>query len=70
MVLSGCAQGQNCAPIATLPVAYRSEASCLAARGDIVAASAELGFDRVIAECRPHAPTASRKGEAGPAPTA
>ena len=49
MVLIGCAQGQQCAPIATLPVAYRNEALCLAARGDIVAASSDLSDDRVFA---------------------
>ncbi len=54
MVLIGCSNGgQQCTPIATLPSAYRSEATCLGARAEIVAASSELGFDRVIAECRP-----------------
>ena len=52
MVLIGCANGQECAPVMTLPVAYQSESSCLAARGEIVAASDGLGFDRVFAECR------------------
>ena len=52
MVLIGCANGQECAQVMTLPVAYQSESSCLAARSEIVAASEGLGYDRVFAECR------------------
>ena len=52
MVLIGCAQGQTCAPVMTLPVAYQNRASCLADRADMVAAIAGQGYDRVIAECR------------------
>lgn len=52
MVLIGCAQGQTCAPVMTLPVAYRSKASCLADRTDMVAASDGLGYERLFAECR------------------
>ena len=53
MILMGCTNGAHqCAPIATMPVAYQSEASCIAARADIVAASGGLGYDRVIANCR------------------
>lgn len=60
MILVGCSNaGDQCAPIATMPVAYRSEAGCLAARADIVAASSGLGYDRVIANCR-------RQTSAGP----
>lgn len=53
MVLIGCAQGGvQCAPIATMPVAFRDQASCLEARADMVAASSGLGYARVTAECR------------------
>lgn len=53
MVLFGCAQGPAaCEAIATMPVAYASEASCLQAREDILSASPNLGFARVVAECR------------------
>lgn len=53
MVLMGCGSGQvSCAPIATLPVAYASEASCLQSRGEILRASGDLGYGRVVAECR------------------
>lgn len=52
MVLIGCGQGQACAPVMTLPVAYQSKASCLADRGDMVAAISDQGYGRVIAECR------------------
>lgn len=70
MVLIGCAQGgQQCSPIATLPIAYRSAASCMDARSDMVAATADLGYARVIAECRPQAST-PRKIAAKAVPTA
>ena len=59
MVLIGCGPGATaCEPIATLPVAYASQAACLGARGDILAASAGLGT--MIAECRPAASAAAR----------
>ena len=58
MVLIGCAPGAQCAPIATMPVAYRSQTTCLDARAEIVAATAGLGYGKITAECRPqpHAP--------------
>lgn len=57
MVLIGCPQGAaGCAPIATMPVAYASEASCLQARADILSVSQNMGFARVTAECRPQDP--------------
>ena len=52
MVVIGCSQAEQCAPVMTLPVAYRSEASCLADRGDIVSALTGDGLARVFAECR------------------
>jgi hypothetical protein len=53
MILLGCTDGGiQCAPISTLPVAYQSEALCLAARADMVAATTGLGYGRVIADCR------------------
>ncbi len=56
MVLIGCAQATDqCAPIATLPIAYRSGVSCLDARAGMVAATGDLGYARIIAECRPQA---------------
>ena len=62
MTLIGCTTGgHQCAPIATLPVAYQSEVSCLAARADIVAASSGLGYDRVIANCRRQGPARPEK---------
>lgn len=66
MVLIGCAQGEQCAPIATMPVAYRNEATCLDARAEMVAATAELGYVRVIAECRPQAPAARKVAAKAP----
>ena len=45
----------------TLPVAYQSEASCLADRSGIVAASSGLGYGRLYAECREQARAAKRQ---------
>ena len=60
MVLMGCGQNAlECERIATLPVAYQSQASCLAARPEILAASTDLGFARVEAECRSAAPASA-----------
>ena len=71
MVLIGCSQGaSSCAPIATMPVAYASEASCLDARADILSLSSGLGYARVIAECRPHGSAAPRKANLRTVPTA
>ena len=62
MILLGCTNGGNqCAPISTLPVAYQSEALCLAARADMVAASTGLGYDRVVANCRRQDPVSPRR---------
>jgi hypothetical protein len=69
MVLVGCAQGQQCATIATLPVAYRDETGCLAARSEMVAASSDLGFERVFAECRKQARAGSRQASVRAEPT-
>ena len=60
MILIGCAQGgTQCAPIATMPVAFRNQASCLEARADMVAASTDLGYAQVTAECRQQGKTPS-----------
>lgn len=71
MILLGCTNGGNqCAPISTLPVAYQSEALCLAARADMVAASTGLGYERVIADCRSQGPAGSRREGAKASSTA
>ena len=57
MILIGCGSGEaSCATIATLPVAYANEASCLQSREDILRASGNLGYGRVVAECRRNGP--------------
>lgn len=64
MVLIGCGTGQDCAPVATMPVAYRSQASCLADRSSIIAASSDLGFQRLIAECHERPKAALKRARA------
>jgi hypothetical protein len=59
MVLIGCSQSAQCAPITTLPVAYNSRNSCLEARSEILAASGDMGYKSVRAECRVSVPASS-----------
>ena len=61
MVLFGCAGTQDCAAIATMPVAYRSKAACVADQTNILSATGDLGYRRVFAECREQGRTSMRK---------
>jgi hypothetical protein len=62
MVLIGCSQNASqCESVATLPVAYASMSSCLAARSEILSASGDLGYGSLRAECRAAVPAASFK---------
>jgi hypothetical protein len=67
MILIGCSQGEQCAPVMTLPVAYRTEASCLADRTAMIAATGSLGHGRVFAECRKQSVSDQASAPAGPA---
>ena len=51
MVVLGCAQGDTCRPVMTMPAAYQTEQACMADRGDIVDALSTPGV-RLVAECR------------------
>lgn len=71
MVLIGCPQGTAaCEPIATMPVAYANEATCMQARADILSVSHDLGYARVVAECRPQGSQLRREAKAPAQPTA
>jgi len=70
MILIGCADGAECAPVMTLPVAFQSEASCLDARSEMVAAGEGLGYDRLFAECRAQSRPARNQAGAGKTPLA
>jgi hypothetical protein len=62
MILMGCSQNAtSCETIATMPVAYASEASCRSSSSEILAASPSLGYARVYADCRPQSPATSSK---------
>ena len=64
MVLIGCSQGSGpCETIATMPVAYVSEASCLGSRSEILSLTSDLGYARVTADCRPQASAVSRNSD-------
>lgn len=71
MVLLNCGPNAGtCEAIATMPVAYPSEATCLGARAEIVSAIRESGFARVRADCRPQRPGAQVTTAAKPRPDA
>jgi hypothetical protein len=62
MVLIGCSQNASqCESVATLPMAYASMSSCLAARSEILSVTSDLGYASVRAECRTAIPAASSK---------
>lgn len=56
LILLGCSQGVGeCQTIATLPLAYASQVSCLDSRSEILKSLPDMGYARVEAECRPQA---------------
>ena len=56
----GCADGSaNCAPVATVPTHFASEAACSAAAGDALLRNSDLDFPTLVAECRPAAAPAA-----------
>ena len=71
MVLLGCSQGMtSCETIATLPVAYASESSCIGSRSEILSLSSDLGYAHVVADCRPRGPAGPRESNLRTPPTA
>ena len=53
IAIFGCADGSAaCAPVATVPTHYSSQAACSAATGDALIANSDLDFPTLSAECR------------------
>ena len=53
IAIMGCADGSaGCAPVATAPTHYASEATCAAATADALASRTDLDFPTRLAECR------------------
>ena len=56
----GCGDGSvQCAPVATVPTEYTSEAECSAATQDVLMRNSDLDFPTLVAQCK--------KGSARPA---
>jgi len=53
IAILGCADGgTGCAPVATVPTQYASEAACAAAAPEALINNSDLDFPTLIAECR------------------
>ena len=63
IAILGCADGTAaCAPVATLPTRYESQAACQAATADALMTGGDFDFPTVLAQCRPaKAPAAERR---------
>ena len=70
IAILGCADGgANCAPVATVPTHYASQAACSAATGDALLRNSDLDFPTLVAECRPAAaPTSASHQRPQPIP--
>jgi hypothetical protein len=54
IAILGCADGSTqCAPVATVPTHYASQAACSAATPQALMANSDLDFPTLLAECRP-----------------
>jgi len=53
IAIMGCADGSaNCTQVATMPTRYESRAACVAATPNMLAASTNLDFPSLLAECQ------------------
>ena len=60
IAILGCGDGSvQCAPVATVPTEYTSEAECSAATQDVLMRNSDLDFPTLVAQCK--------KGSARPA---
>ena len=60
IAILGCADGgAGCAPVATVPTHYASEAACSAAAPEALIDNSDLDFPTLVAECRSVAAPAS-----------
>ena len=60
IAILGCADGgTGCAPVATVPTHYASEAACSAAAPEALIDNSDLDFPTLVAECRPAATSAA-----------
>jgi hypothetical protein len=53
IAILGCGDGSvQCAPVATVPTEYTSEAECSAATQDVLLKNSDLDFPTLVAQCR------------------
>ena len=53
IAILGCGDGQiQCAPVATVPTHFKSEAACAAATREALIANSDLDFPTLVARCR------------------
>ena len=70
IAILGCADGgTGCAPVATVPTHYASEAACSAAAPEALIDNSDLDFPTLVAECRPAATSAAAADDRQPVPT-
>jgi hypothetical protein len=68
IAILGCGDGSiQCAPVATVPTHYTSQASCAAATQDALLANSDLDFPTLVAQCRPGAARPAGTGDDRPA---
>lgn len=52
IAILGCADGSTtCQPLATVPTRYESQAACIAATGEALAANSDFDAPTLVAEC-------------------
>jgi hypothetical protein len=53
IAILGCGDGQTqCAPVATVPTHYKSEAACAAATGEALMANSDFDYPTLVAQCQ------------------
>ena len=68
IAILGCADGgTGCAPVATVPTHFASQAACSAAAPDALIDNSDLDFPTLVAECRSIAAPASASDTHAPA---
>ena len=70
IAILGCADGgAQCAPVATVPTQYRTEAACAAGTSEALLANSDFDFPTIVAECRSvSAPEAAAREKPRPIP--
>ena len=70
IAILGCGDGSAaCAPVATVPARYESQAACTAATHQALIANSDFDFPTLVAECRSvKAPASATREKQRPVP--